>query len=277
VLTTIKTKLIKLALKKAMSSVCPHSIPRSGEEGATIKCYSTRVFFTSEEQLLAESINSSGITGKWIYPPDDHFKINASIPFDFIKPQNLKIRRYFGYYEMEYEGLWDFLINDLSGKEVLKAQSHKLWNYIVQFFFNRKPLEQKKRQEILRILVNEDISKRGFEFTPFSIMSYFYTLRWFRHPSAEEERRRLTLYFESFVESGELSKTHLGNYKVTPSAIVTLEKYDIDERRHKDNISLQNKVLIATIILVFLAFVQAGLIKIPAIIDLGDSWSKLLK
>lgn len=68
------------------------------------------------------------------------------------------------------------------------------------------------------------------------------------------------------VKSGELNKIN-HEYEVTGKAIITLERYEEQERRHVEAVKLQRKMVLLTIFLVIMAAVQAGLIKFPPLLD----------
>lgn len=60
---------------------------------------------------------------------------------------------------------------------------------------------------------------------------------------------------------------------MTGKAISTLERYEEEEWRHTEAVKLQKKMVWLTIILAFVAMIQAGLIRLPALIDFV-SWGQ---
>ncbi|MBU0965742.1 MAG: hypothetical protein KKA54_05100 [Proteobacteria bacterium] len=97
-------------------------------------------------------------------------------------------------------------------------------------------------------------------------MTKLYSIRWVVHPSAPEQEKRLELHLESLVSSGELDKINR-EYVVTGKAIQTIEKYEEEERKHIEAVKLQKKMFWLTIFLAILAVVQAGIVKLPTILD----------
>ena len=71
------------------------------------------------------------------------------------------------------------------------------------------------------------------------------------HPSFDILHKKLDLYLESLVESGELKKVN-DEFVVTGNAISTIEKYEEEERRHTEAVKLQRKMFWLTIIAVIL-------------------------
>jgi hypothetical protein len=68
------------------------------------------------------------------------------------------------------------------------------------------------------------------------------------------------------VISGELAHKG-GYYVVNAKAILTLEKYEEDERRHRHQIKLQIFMIVLTGLLAIFAMIQAEIIKVPCLLD----------
>ncbi len=108
--------------------------------------------------------------------------------------------------------------------------------------------------------------------TSLDLMTKIYSMRLFLHPSWEVQNNIMDLYLESLALSGELSKISDDEYVVTGKAISTIEKYEEDERRHIEAVKLQRKMFWLTIIAVIFTIVQAGVIKLPTVIDFSTSY-----
>ena len=106
-------------------------------------------------------------------------------------------------------------------------------------------------------------------------MSSLYSERWFAHPNADEESKKVQLYLDSFLQSGEIDKINTRTYKLNSKSIVTMEQYELDKRRHDDNIKLQWAMLCISILLVIIAIIQAGLVKCPVILDLENKTNNI--
>ena len=79
-------------------------------------------------------------------------------------------------------------------------------------------------------------------------------------------RRRLEFYLDSLVETGELRCiNHM--YSVTGQGVRALEEYEEQERKHAEGVRLQARALWVAVAIALLTVVQAGLIKLPAVID----------
>ena len=106
--------------------------------------------------------------------------------------------------------------------------------------------------------------------TPLSIMSIIHSDRWYLHPNRELELSKIELYLEALSDTNELKRTNHMQYDITGHGISAIEIYEEQERKHTDNISNQRRMFWLTIVIALLTFVQAGLIKMPSIIDLTN-------
>ena len=139
----------------------------------------------------------------------------------------------------------------------------------LQNSFNKKKLITKQRIDLLRFMLNDQLDRSHNGIDIIDLMTKIYSLRWIMHPSRDHEERKLELYLESLVLSGDISKIDR-EYVVTGKALSTLEKYEEDERRHSEAVILQKKMVSLTFIIAFLALVQSGVVKLPVLIDFSS-------
>lgn len=100
------------------------------------------------------------------------------------------------------------------------------------------------------------------------LMTEIYSMCLFLHPSWELQSKKIELYLDSLIKTGELIKVN-HEYIVTGNAISTIEKYE-EERRHTEAVKLQRKMFWLTIVGLIFAIVQSGLVKLPLIFDLSQ-------
>lgn len=98
-------------------------------------------------------------------------------------------------------------------------------------------------------------------------MTDLYTIKWVLHPQGEPQHQKLEFYLDSLVATGELEKVK-NKYVVSGKALRTIEEYEEQERRHTENVKMQWRMFWLTLAIVVLTLVQAGLVKLPALIDL---------
>ncbi|BCI77644.1 hypothetical protein [Vibrio cholerae] len=258
--------LIERVLKHVVSLSCPASIPRSGEAGSQVRCYSTVIKIMGNEELLATKITDGKVIGHLWNKYLQRFDEEATIELLWLEPHSLDIRRYIGYFEVSYESLWDYLINDQTGYMAFRAFLSRTRSRVAQYVFNKRTLELKKRHELLSFLIQNYGSMRS-EFSLITLMHKAYSLYSFRHPDKEKLKRLLELQLDSFVQSGELIKQD-GSYKLTGKAIQTLETFQLESRRHKMALIQQWLMITLTFLLALIGLVQANIVKFPTILEL---------
>jgi len=255
------------ALKKAFAKIAPNRIPMSGPESEKNDFYSTRIML-GEQTALVQRLDENKVSILKYNQETDTCDIEDEILLTEIDLKTIETTHYLHNYYTTYVGINSFILHCLTKKDYIKVKLKRVLNSIAQSRFNNRELEIKPRYELLSYLIdNHGISQK--EFSIVSLSSSMYTLRFFGHPDREQCQNKLKMYVESFVESGELSRV-AGGYKVNGKAIVTLEQFQTEERRHKDSVKLQYSMVLLTFLLAILASIQAGLIKLKPFIDLSQ-------
>jgi hypothetical protein len=189
-----------------------------------------------------------------------------SLSLEEIGCYDLRITHYYGLATIKYDSIFDFAFHYVSKIEYLKIRVFRHIYATHQYFFNKQKLVTKNRMELLEFMVNDQLDREHSGIEVLDLMTKLYSINWVLHPSANQQQQKLELYLESLVKSGELNKIN-HEYEVTGKAIITLERYEEEERRHVEAVKLQRKMVLLTIFLVIMAAVQAGLIKFPPLLD----------
>lgn len=150
----------------------------------------------------------------------------------------------------------------------LKAFYIRVRQSISQYIFNKRTLENKKRHELLKFLIENHPNKN--EFSLVSLMWDIYSIKSFNHPDKEKLEKILELQLDSFVCSHEIERVSSGRYKLTGYAIISLEKYQLEDQRHKKSVFQQWILIIVTTLLIFVGLMQANIIKLPTLVDFTD-------
>ena len=183
--------------------------------------------------------------------------------------KNLRITHYYGLYEVTYKGIFDAAFHYATKWGYIKTWLHKKLGSISQYFFDKKKLVAKKRIELLQFMMESQLDRSHSGISFHQLMTDLYSINWVLHPSREEQERRLELYLSSLIQSGEISQIN-HEYVVSGCAINSIERYEEEKRRHTEAVKLQKRMVLLTVILVFTALVQSGVIKLPVLIDLTD-------
>jgi hypothetical protein len=255
------------ALKKAITKISPTRISMSGAECESNNFYSTRIIL-GDVSALVRDLNNGTVSLLKYNPETNSCDIEDEVDIYKINLKTIEITYYLHNHYTSYVGIDAFICHCLTKKDYIKIKLKRIFNSISQSLFNRRELQIKPRYELLSYLIdNYGISRKEFRIT--SLMSGIYTLRSFGHPDHKECQNKLRMYVDSFIESGEVSNTKSG-FKVNGKAIVTLELFQTEERRHKDSVKLQYSMVLLTLLLAMLASVQAGLIKLKPFVDLSQ-------
>ena len=256
------SKLHKWAFIKACSKMAPNRIFMSGPECEKNDFYTIRIPTEGNPNGLVLVVNGSLITIL-----EGEGKEPSTVAIDDVDMAQIEITHYLHNFYTTYDGIDNFISHCLSKKDVVKVKSLRIIQKLSQKIFNKKVLHSKPRHELLEYIV-ENYGVKNKEFGLISLMSDIYSIRSFGHPDKDKCLDKLRLYLSSLSESGEITKGKQSDHRVTGKAIVTLEAFQNDERRHKDSVRLQYTMVVITIFLAFLASIQAGLVKLKPLIDL---------
>lgn len=254
-----------------MSKPCPTRIPRSGKAGEEVNCFSVSLYEGDTPKLLVSTIGTNGFEGA--YWNGNSFSNEATIPFEQGDDLDIRIEHFNGLVTHTYNGVFDYAINEWTQIYRLRKLYHISKHKVPQFFFNKKSLEIPPRMKLLQSILDQQADTPKEAFSSMAAMTYLYSTKWYLHPNSTQIRKKMDLYLESFVASGEL-KAIPGKleYVVTGKAIATMEQYQIEKKRAEDAHSMQRNIVILTFVLAFFAAIQSGVIKSPELINLGDIW-----
>jgi hypothetical protein len=252
-------------LPKIFSKTCePRIIPRSGEEGERVNCYVVSIDNDGAPYFIASGYYDDTIQG--LVWDGNSYADDHTMPFSEFIEGELRITHYYGLSNITYKSMYGLAWNYLTKIIYLRIQVYRYIERTSQYFFNKGKLVTKKRMELLQFMMKDQLDRERNAIGIISLMSKLYSIKWVLHPSRDEQQHILELYLESLVESGELCEVNQ-KYVVTGKAISTIEKYEEEERRHTEAVKLQRKMVYLTILLLFIAIVQSGLIKLPTLLD----------
>ena len=256
--------LCKLVLPRVLSRACESRIPRSGEEGAQVNCFTTSIDKEGRPYLIV-----LGLTGgelNCIEWDGSHYQIERIIPLSTLCLSDFQITHYYGLSTIQYSGLFDFVFNRFTMWPYIKTHAFRRIDSFDQYFFNKKKLITKQRMELLKFLINRALEGKT-EHEPLDLMEDIYTIKCFLHPQWEEQQQKLKFYLDSLVDTGELQEINY-KYVVTGHALRAIEEYEEQERKHTANVKMQRRMFWLTFVIAALTLVQAGLVKVPALLDL---------
>ncbi|MGD1452537.1 hypothetical protein [Vibrio harveyi] len=261
----MKKILLKWQLPKLVQKSCESRIPRSGEEGKKVNCFVVAIDKDSSPFFVATEYQNGRVKGlKWT---DGSYSQEHEFTLDELCNEKIRITHYFGLTEIFFSNIYDYCFNHVSRFVYLKVRARNYLESAHQYFFNKRKLVTKKRMELLKFMMNDQLDREYGSISVLDLMTKLYTINWVLHPSADEQQSKLQLYLDSLVESGDLTEYNNIDYTVTGKALITLERYEEEERRHTEAVKLQKKMVYLTVLLAIVAIVQSGLVKLPVFLD----------
>ena len=250
-------------LSRVLSRPCGSRIPRSGSNGEKVNCFVTAIDKGDDPYLVVQSL-SNGQLGciEW---DGSSYTTAVEHPLSSFRLRDFRITHYYGLSEVRYDGLVDFLINRFTAWPYVKIHVVRSFTRFDQYLFNKKKLVSKASHDLLKLLVNEALEGRT-EHESLELMTALYSIKWYSHPEGGAVHNRLEFYLDSLTETGELRKVNY-KYVVTGQALRAIEEYEEQERKHTENVKMQWRTFCLAFAVATLTVVQAGLVKLPTLID----------
>lgn len=265
---TLTHILCRHFLPWALTRACESTIPRSGDAGKKVNCFTVSLDREGEPYLIVlkladDMLECLAWSGK-------SYETATTIPLRSIDPSQLYITHYYGLSDIKYAGIGDFAIGRLTLWPYVKIHFVLALNKFDQYIFNKKKLITKQRIDLLRFLVSKALE--GHEsFNEIDLMTQLYSVKWVLHPDKDSQRNKLRFYLESLADTGELRKANY-KYFLTGHALRAIEEYEEQERKHTENVKMQWRMFWLTLVIALLTIFQAGLVKLPALIDLTSGY-----
>jgi hypothetical protein len=261
-----KSLYLKL-LPGLLTKKCPSEIPRSGEDGKKINCFSVAIDNNSEPDFLLREYSTKEFSVlKW---NGERYADRETRPISEVLNGGLRVTHFYGLNTITFYGIWSLALHRFTGLIYLRVFLGRFFNELGTLRFKRKKLITKKRMELLQFLVEAHIGAADKGMDSFEIMTRLYSMRWVIHPESDIQYEKLKLYLNALEQNGDLSKVN-GKYLVQGKAINTLDRYEEDERRHSEVVRTQRLIALLTFAIALFAMVQAEVIKLPTFIDLSN-------
>lgn len=256
-------RLCKRVLPKVIGRACESRIPRSGEEGAKVNCFVTSIDRAGEPYLIVLSLVDNNLNCiEW---DGTSYSIERTVPLSSLSLADFRITHYYGHSEIQYSGLLNFVRNRLLPWPYLQIHVVRQLSGLDQYLFNKKKLVTKQRTDLLKFLIERALDGKT-EHEPLDLMTDLHSIKWVLHPHGEEEQRKLEFYLDALVETGELRRVNC-KYLLTGFALRAIEEYEEQERKHTANVKMQGRTFWLTLAIVALTAIQAGLVKLPVLLD----------
>lgn len=254
----IKRRLLEIPLKRA----APDRIPRSGEAGEAVNCFTTRVMRRELEPLIVAS--AVGDTLECLAFDGEQYSINTKIQLGEIIDEPFEFTHYYGLVTITYNGWFDLARGQVFRLPYIHAWLSRQRGRLSQGVYNRRKLVTKDRIGLLKAVLDAQLNGRD-KLSSLDVMTAIHSIRWYLHPNSKVEHEKVKLYLRALADTGELRGNF--NYQITGKGIAAIELYEEQERLHAKSMSGQRKMVWLTVVIVLLTIVQAGLVKLPPLLD----------
>jgi hypothetical protein len=262
----IKKLTLSILIPKLLKKKSEQSIPRSGEEGKSVDCYSIYFDDVYQPKYMVTNYNKQNKEITLLEINNDVYSNEKKLKLGDILDYKFRVNHYYGLYDLKYTNLIDLLISYFLLKDKIKVIYLKLRRSISQALYNQRKLFSKGRVDLLTQIFDLETKGAGTKPTTFNlandgyqfqyIMSYMYGLNWHSHPQKEYIKNFTQKCLESLVFSEDLEYKN-GGYRTTGKALQTIENYNSIEEKHNDSRNLQKKVVYLTAFLALFALVQS--------------------
>ena len=247
--------LVRHYLKKLLH--CRKSIPTSEKAEKSINFFT--VYINNEDRspyLLPQKINGDIIEGlEWVEEKQPgSFKKEVSVNIDDILSKKIFVIHTYGTYEVRFEGICDISLGRVFYLSYIKI----IMDIIRQYFFKKKKIHTKKSIDVLKILIKLHNEKKPIHSSIPHMMTDIYSINWVDHPDKEFAKRELTLHIDSFLKNEEIEPDSSSTYTVTGKAIQTIQLYEEQERKHRENVLIQMAIISLAVVTAICAVIEVN-------------------
>lgn len=238
---------------RLLKNKAPDSIPRSGDRGRDVNCFTVILTEMDELWVLVDSADAEKINGReW---DGNQFSTDIELDWKKIVWHQVQITHYYGLLEISYSGLEQYIRIGLTQYTKLLVWAQRSRQYI----YKNQRIAHLDRVGVLRFLVEERVQGRNQPSSAFSVTQAIHTQRVWGHPHGNRFRIYYDMVLQSLEQSGELTSNQPNRYTVSPKALTTLSEFELEERRHNDSHRTAVWVMRLTWVVVIATLVQVGL------------------
>ncbi|MFK3647378.1 hypothetical protein ACI2IY_02940 [Lysobacter enzymogenes] len=250
----------------ALRKVSPAVVARSGEEGEKADFFSVHLTRPDGVYVVRER---HGLRLSCLKVVGDDVE-EKEIGIYEAWQASVKIKHYFGLYNIEWSSWGDFSFDQLSRWTYLKIYLQKTRNRIISVY-----IRTTKKITVERIMVLKAVYVRQMESADsvgsMDILHAVYGDSFYLFPNVDAAYDWVNAMLKSLVETGELRDVDVLNYEVTGKGVAAIEKFEEQERKHKEAMAIQRGMLFLTVALMFFAMIQAKVVEFPPLLKI-EQW-----
>lgn len=183
-----KRAIYKWLLPRFISKACGARIPRSGKEGEAVNCYVVTIDRNGEPYFVATGIEGEVLSG--LTYNGESYADPATLNFSELENGNLNITHYYGLSEINYDSIYDAAWHHITKIIYIKIIVYRHIDKTHQYFFNKRKFVTKKRMDLLRFMMDDQLDRTHNGIDSLSLMTKIHSMRLFLHPSWELQHKK---------------------------------------------------------------------------------------
>ena len=253
-------RLFIKSLKRVLEVPSMDSIPRTGERGKAVDCYS--VYVADEEGIyLAERIDGETlIVNQWNEEEQSH-NVYRELDLNQLDKLSFEISHYHGLVTHTYNTKGKFLCSEITRFYKIVSLYVLSKHALPKFIHSNRPLKKPNRIKILETIDKMTEDSPHKELTSSSVSNELYGMWSILNSKREARNNRVQRILESLAESGELRAKDSFTFLAKGKLLVTLEH--LKEEGARQDRAETNAIWMRrlTVILVITALFQSGLVR----------------
>ncbi|PYE30657.1 hypothetical protein C8J37_11632 [Rhizobium sp. PP-WC-1G-195] len=203
-------------------------------------------------RFLAKEMHQEGLTGYWSADAKN-FNAECSVPYEAFDDYVIDINYYYPGWTFYNLGVPLFLLQHL-----VRYPFFRVWiDRTIQVFFNLRPLARLDRMKVLSYIFRQTIKDSKYQAHTTNLLTHFYSSRWALRKDFAELMTYYGLLLDSLKQTGDLAAGEHGGFKMNPQALNTIAAFQLEERRHRNNYSIQRGIFYLTLVLMVVGIAQA--------------------
>lgn len=243
--------LYRLVLRGVSKKPAPETIPRTGPDAQSVDYYAAYLRAKDDSfSLLIDSVSKDGVQGR-LWEGDKGHVANKYISWSVFNECDLEITHFYRNFDLTYDSALDYIVKGWTGY----YRSRILIGDAKQFIYNKRRLARADKRHTLTAMVDRTVKTPEYSVSPIGLNELIYPLQWVYHPEKETIIAYNAMLLEALVESGDLEKD-AGRYKLKPNALNTISEFEVEERRHHQQLLQQKWMKRLTLLLVLVGTSQ---------------------
>lgn len=254
----------------AMAKRAPALISRSGPAAEAIDCFVIHFQLDGHEYNIDTRHGDLVKCRRWLGREEGGFIEPAELSIYDVLRGRPEIRHFYGIYDLTW-----------SSWESFSWEQRHHWTYVQLAISKCKAWLSSERNRFKKVVTVERYTAlkavwelqliRDQPVSSIAVISHIHGIEIFSHPLESAVSTRMRLVLKSLVDTGELKQPDSVSFVLTGGGLSSLERVEEEDRKHRDAMRIQRRMVWLTLILMLSAIVQADLVDLPTLLKI-DRW-----